>query len=73
MKIRDHIIPQITLFKYLESVIQNDKIERNVNHHIQVGWLAEMEKCLINFKWHKGAAQTEEFFLYGKIYNVVIG
>ncbi|KAH1225351.1 LINE-1 reverse transcriptase [Glycine max] len=37
-KIRDHIIPQVTRFKYLGSVIQDDgEIEGDVNHRIQAG------------------------------------
>lgn len=40
MKVRDHIIPQVTRFKYLKSVIQNDgEIERDVKHRTQAGWL----------------------------------
>ena len=33
VKVGDHIIQQLTRFKYLESVIQNDgEIKRSVNH-----------------------------------------
>lgn len=40
MKVRDHIISQVTRFKYLGSVIQNvGEIERDVNHRIQDGWV----------------------------------
>ena len=39
VKIGDDSIPQITRFKYLRSIIKNDReIEGNVNHRIQVGW-----------------------------------
>jgi len=39
-KVGDHIIPQVTWFKYLGSIIQNDgEIEGDVNHKIQNGWL----------------------------------
>ncbi|KAL5146330.1 Craniofacial development protein 2 [Glycine soja] len=42
----DHIIPQVTLFKYLGSVIQDDgEIEGDVNHRIQAGWM----------KWRKAS------------------
>lgn len=40
MKFGDHFIPQVTHFKYLGSIIQNDgEIEVVVNHQIQAGWL----------------------------------
>ena len=43
VKVGDHIIPQVTRFKYLGSIVQNDgEIEADVSHHIQ----AEMEKSL---------------------------
>ncbi|KAH1251469.1 hypothetical protein GmHk_05G014337 [Glycine max] len=46
VKIGDHIIPQVTRFKYLESVIQDDgEIEGDVNHRIQAGWM----------KWRKAS------------------
>jgi len=39
MKVGYHII-QVTQFKYLGSIVQNDKeIKAYVNHRIQVGWL----------------------------------
>ncbi|KAH1189471.1 Cytochrome P450 704C1 [Glycine max] len=45
-KIGDHIIPQVTRFKYLGSVIQDDgEIEGDVNHCIQAGWM----------KWRKAS------------------
>lgn len=38
VKVGDHIIPQVTQFKYLGFVIQNDgEIEGDVNNRIQVG------------------------------------
>ncbi|KAL5147204.1 Ribosomal protein L11 methyltransferase [Glycine soja] len=40
VKIGDHIIPQVTRFKYLGSVIQDDgEIDGDVNHRIQAGWM----------------------------------
>jgi len=40
VKVGDHIIPQVTRFKYLGSLVQNDgEIEADVSHHIQDGWL----------------------------------
>jgi len=40
VKVGDHTKPQVTWFKYLGSVVQNDgEIEADVTHHIQVGWL----------------------------------
>ena len=40
VKVGDYIIPQITRFTYLGSIVQNDgEIEADVNHRIQVGWL----------------------------------
>ena len=40
VKVGDHIIHQVTRFKYLGSIVQNDgEIEADVNYHIQAGWL----------------------------------
>jgi len=40
VKVGDHIIPQVTRFKYLGSLVQNDgEIEADVSHRIQAGWL----------------------------------
>jgi len=40
VKIGDHIIPQVTRFKYLGSIVQNDgEVKGHVNHRIQDGWL----------------------------------
>jgi len=39
VKVEDHIIPQITYFKYRGSVVQNNIEIGDVNHRIQVGWL----------------------------------
>jgi hypothetical protein len=40
VNIGDHIIPQVTQFKYLRSIVQNDgEIEGNLNHKIHAGWL----------------------------------
>ena len=39
VKIGDDIIPQVTIFKYFESIIKHDgEIEEDVNHKIQIGW-----------------------------------
>lgn len=44
VKVGDHIISQITRFKYLVSVIQNNgEIEGDVNHRIQVVWLKRIK------------------------------
>jgi len=38
VKVGDHIIPQVTRFKYLGSLVQNDEeIEADVSHRIQTG------------------------------------
>jgi len=40
VKVGDHIIPQVTWFKYLGSIVQNDgEIEADISHRIQTGWL----------------------------------
>jgi hypothetical protein len=40
VKVGDHIIPQVTWFKYLGSIVQIDReIEGDVDHQIQAGWL----------------------------------
>jgi len=40
VKVGDHIIPQVTRFNYIGSIVQNDgEIEADVNHRIQAGWL----------------------------------
>ena len=39
MKIGDNTTPQVTRFKYLGSIIQNDgEIKGDVNHSIHAGW-----------------------------------
>jgi len=44
VKVEDHIIAQVTQFKYLGFIVQNNgEVERCVTHEIQVGWL----KCRI--------------------------
>jgi hypothetical protein len=46
VKVGDHIIPQVTRFKYLGFIVQNDgEIEADVSHRIQ-SWVVEMEKSL---------------------------
>jgi hypothetical protein len=39
VKVGDHIIPQVTYFKYLGSIVQNDGEVGDVNHRIQARWL----------------------------------
>lgn len=40
VKVGDHSIPQVTQFKYLGSMLQNNgEIEGGVNHRIRAGWL----------------------------------
>jgi len=40
VKVGDHTIPQVTRFKYLGFIVQNDgEIEADVSHRIQAGWL----------------------------------
>ncbi|KAF1874571.1 hypothetical protein Lal_00029999 [Lupinus albus] len=43
VKIGDHTKPQVTKFKYFESILQNNgKVDGDVNHRIQAN---EMEEC----------------------------
>lgn len=48
MDVGDHVIPQVTWFKFLRSIVRNDgRMSEDVNHHIQAGWLKiEMEEAL---------------------------
>ncbi|KAH1210522.1 LINE-1 retrotransposable element ORF2 protein [Glycine max] len=67
VKIGDHIIPQVTRFKYLGSVIQDDgQIEGDVNHRIQAGWM----------KWRKASGVLCDakvpIKLKGKFYRTAI-
>ncbi|KAL5187393.1 Craniofacial development protein 2 [Glycine soja] len=67
VKIGDHIIPQVTRFKYLGSVIQDDgEIEGDVNHRIQVGWM----------KWRKASGVLCDakvpIKLKGKFYRTAV-
>ena len=40
VKLGNHIVPQVTRFKYLGSIIQNNgEIEGDASHRIQAGWL----------------------------------
>jgi hypothetical protein len=39
VRVGDHIIPQVTYFKYLGSIVQNDGEVGDVNHRIQARWL----------------------------------
>ncbi|KAH1257632.1 hypothetical protein GmHk_03G007566 [Glycine max] len=67
VKIGDHIIPQVTQFKYLGSVIHDDgEIEGDVNHRIQAGWM----------KWRKASGVLCDakvpIKLKGKFYRTAI-
>ncbi|RZB49939.1 Protein YLS3 [Glycine soja] len=67
VKIGDHIIPQVTWFKYLGSVIQDDgEIEGDVNHRIQAGWM----------KWRKASGVLCDakvpIKLKGKFYRTAV-
>ena len=40
VKIGEHIIPKVSSFRYLGSIIQsNGEIDRDVTHMIQAGWM----------------------------------
>ncbi|KAH1202990.1 RNA-directed DNA polymerase from mobile element jockey [Glycine max] len=67
VKIGDHIIPHVTRFKYLGSVIQDDgEIEGDVNHRIQAGWM----------KWRKASGVLCDakvpIKLKGKFYRTAV-
>ncbi|KAH1257658.1 Craniofacial development protein 2 [Glycine max] len=67
VKIGDHIIPQVTRFKYLGSVIQDDgESEGDVNHRIQAGWM----------KWRKASGVLCDakvpIKLKGKFYRTAV-
>ncbi|RZC04600.1 Sugar transporter ERD6-like 16 [Glycine soja] len=67
VKIGDHIISQVTRFKYLGSVIQDDgEIEGDVNHRIQAGWM----------KWRKASGVLCDakvpIKLKGKFYRTAV-
>ncbi|KAH1216587.1 hypothetical protein HKD37_13G036043 [Glycine soja] len=67
VKIGDHIIPQVTRFKYLGSVIQDDgEIEGDVNRRIQAGWM----------KWRKASGVLCDakvpIKLKGKFYRTAV-
>ena len=67
VKVGDHIIPQVTRFKYLGSVVQNDgEIEADVNHRIQDGWL----------KWRRASGvlcdKKVPLKLKGKFYRTTV-
>ncbi|RZB64914.1 hypothetical protein D0Y65_041114 [Glycine soja] len=67
VKIGDHIIPLVTRFKYLGSVIQDDgEIEGDVNHRIQAGWM----------KWRKASGVLCDakvpIKLKGKFYRTAV-
>ena len=64
VKVGDHTIPQVTRFKYLGSILQNDgEVEIDVTHRIQAGWL----------KWRKASGvlcdEKVPLKLKGKFYR----
>jgi len=67
MKVGEHIIPQVTRFKYLGSIVQNDvEIKADVSHRIQAGWL----------KWRRASGvlcdQKVPLKLKGKFYRTSV-
>ena len=67
VKVGDHTIPQVTRFKYLGSIVQNDgEIEADVSHHIQAGWL----------KWRRASGDVWDkkvpLKLKGKFYRTAV-
>ncbi|RZC31475.1 Pentatricopeptide repeat-containing protein [Glycine soja] len=67
VKIGDHINPQVTRFKYLGFVIQDDgEIEGDMNHRIQAGWM----------KWRKASGVLCDakvpIKLKGKFYRTAV-
>jgi len=67
VKVGDHIIPQVTRFKYLGSIVQNDReIEADVSHRIQAGWL----------KWRRASGvlcdKKVPLKLKGKFYQTTV-
>ncbi|KAM7490942.1 hypothetical protein LguiA_033863 [Lonicera macranthoides] len=67
VKVGDNVIPQVTRFKYLGSIIQEDgEIEGDVNHRIQAGWL----------KWRKASGvlcdKKVPLKLKGKFYRTAV-
>jgi hypothetical protein len=67
VKVGDRIIPQVTRFKYLGSIVQNDgEIEADVSHRIQAGWL----------KWRRASGvlcyKNVPVKLKGKFYRTAV-
>ena len=67
VKVGDYIIPQVTWFKYLGSIVQNDgEIEADVNHRIQARWL----------KWRRASGvlcdKKVPLKLKGKFYRAAV-
>jgi len=67
VKVGDHIIPQVTRFKYLGFIVQNDgEIEADVSHRIQAGWL----------KWRRASGvlcdKKVPLKLKGKFYRTTV-
>lgn len=72
LKFGEHVIPQATQFKYLGSIVQNDReIKRDNSHQIQVGWL----------KWKRASGvlcdtkvpfKLKEFFYHTAVRSMVL-
>ena len=80
VKIRNDTILQVTRFKYLGSIIQNDgEIEGDVNYRIQTGWLKWKsasgiicdKKILLKLKGKFYCIAIRQGILYGIEYWVV--
>lgn len=63
--VEDHIISQITRFKYFGSVIKNNlEIERCTSYNST--WAIEMYEDLQDFMGHKSSGQSKGKFLSNK-------
>lgn len=48
VKVEDHIIPQVTQFKYFRYIIQdNEEIEVDLNHRVQVEFSKWRRPCSV--------------------------
>jgi len=57
MKVGDHTTTQVTRFKYLGSIVLNNREIVDVNHWIHVRWLKWRRTKW--FMWYKNTAQDE--------------
>lgn len=65
------VISQVSNFKDLESIIQDDgKINENVTHRIQAGWLKWRK--VLNFCDHKGPTKTQKQVLCTTICPIIL-